>query len=122
MAADPLSATLFALADPTRRGILARLALGDATVNEIAEPFDMTLAGVSKHLKVLETAGLVSRRREAQSRPCHLEPRPLGDIAEWLESYRQFWDRSLDSLAEYLKVMPPPPDGRRRPRSTKPKK
>jgi DNA-binding transcriptional ArsR family regulator len=121
MAADPLSATLSALADPTRRGILARLALGDATVNELAEPFDMTLAGVSKHLKVLETAGLVSRRREAQSRPCHLEPRPLSDVAEWLESYRQFWDRSLDSLAEYLKEMTPAPDGRRRPRSTKPR-
>ena len=102
---DRLSSTLFALCDPTRRGILARLANGDATVTELAEPYDMSLAAVSKHLKVLETAGLISRGREAQWRPCHLEAAPLRDVFEWLESYQRFWNRSLDSLADYLKVM-----------------
>ena len=85
MPQDRLSSTLFALADPTRRGILARLATGDATVTELAEPFDMRLAAVSKHLKVLETAGLISRGREAQWRPCHLEAAPLADLSAWLE-------------------------------------
>jgi DNA-binding transcriptional ArsR family regulator len=102
---DRLSSTLFALSDPTRRGILARLATGDATVTELAEPYDMSLAAVSKHLKVLETAGLISRGREAQWRPCHLEAAPLQDVFEWLESYQRFWSRSLDSLADYLTVM-----------------
>jgi DNA-binding transcriptional ArsR family regulator len=102
---DRLSSTLFALSDPTRRGILARLATGDATVTELAEPYDMSLAAVSKHLKVLKTAGLISRGREAQWRPCHLEAAPLRDVFEWLESYQRFWNRSLDSLAEYLTVM-----------------
>jgi DNA-binding transcriptional ArsR family regulator len=105
MPSDHLSSTLFALSDPTRRGILARLATGDATVTELAEPYDMSLAAVSKHLKVLETAGLISRGREAQWRPCHLEAAPLRDVFEWLESYQRFWNRSLDSLAEYLAVM-----------------
>jgi len=105
MPTDPLSATLFALADPTRRGILARLATGDATVTELAAPYDMSLAAVSKHLKVLEGAGLISRGRAAQWRPCHLEPAPLWAVSNWLESYRRFWDRSLDNLAEYLKTM-----------------
>ncbi len=105
MTSDRLSSTLFALADPTRRGILARLATGDATVQELAEPYDMSLAAVSKHLKVLETAGLVSCGREAQWRPRHLEAEPLRDVFEWLESYRRFWDSSLDRLAEHLKVM-----------------
>jgi DNA-binding transcriptional ArsR family regulator len=105
MLPDRLSSTLFALSDPTRRGILARLATGDATVSELAEPYDMSLAAVSKHLKVLETAGLISRGREAQWRPCHLEAAPLRDVFEWLESYQRFWNRSLDSLAEYLTVM-----------------
>jgi DNA-binding transcriptional ArsR family regulator len=105
MASDRLSSTLFALADPTRRGILARLATGDATVTELAEPFEMSLAAVSKHLKVLETAGLISRGRKSQWRPCHLEAAPLQDLSEWLEGYRRFWDRSLDSLTEYLKLM-----------------
>ena len=108
MASDQLSSTLFALADPTRRGILARLATGDATVQELAEPYEMSLAAVSKHLKVLETAGLISCGREAQWRPRHLEARPLRDVFEWLESYRRFWDSSLDSLAEHLKVMQKP--------------
>ena len=111
MTPDPLSTTLFALADPTRRGLLARLANGDTTVTELAEPYDMSLAAVSKHLKVLEGAGLISRGREAQWRPCHLEAKPLRAVVDWLEDYRRFWDRSLDSLADYLKVMqqPAPP-------------
>jgi DNA-binding transcriptional ArsR family regulator len=81
------------------------LATGDAHVTELAEPYDMSLAAISKHLKVLETAGLISRGRDAQWRPCHLEAGPLRDVVEWLESYRRFWDRSLDSLGEYLAVM-----------------
>ena len=105
MATDRLSATLFALADPTRRGILARLAVGEANVKELAQPYQMSLAAVSKHLKVLEGAGLISRGREAQWRPCRLEAAPLRDVSEWLEEYRRFWDRSLDGLADYLKVM-----------------
>ncbi len=105
MPSDPLSSTLFALSDPTRRGLLARLATGDATVTDLAEPYEMSLAAISKHLKVLETAGLISRGRDAQWRPCHLEAAPLRDVVEWLESYRRFWDRSLDSLGEYLAVM-----------------
>lgn len=105
MQADALSATLFALADPTRRGLLARLAQSDATVTELAKPFDMSMAAVSKHLKVLEGAGLVSRGKEAQWRPCHLEARPLRAVATWVEEYRRFWDRNLDSLGNYLKIM-----------------
>jgi DNA-binding transcriptional ArsR family regulator len=103
--ADPLSATFFALADPTRRAILARLAQGDASVKELAQPHEMSLAAVSKHLKVLESAKLISRGREAQWRPCHLEPAPLRDLSAWLESYRQFWDRNLDGLAGYLAAL-----------------
>jgi DNA-binding transcriptional ArsR family regulator len=103
--ADHLSSTLFALADPTRRGILARLATGDASVKELAEPYEMSLAAVSKHLKVLEAAGLISQSRESQWRPRHLEAGPLREVVEWLESYRRFWDRSLDSLDEHLKAM-----------------
>src|SRR5258708_21241293 len=102
---DRLSSTLFALSDPTRRGILARLATGNATVGELAKPYDMSLAAVSKHLKVLETAGLISRGRKSQWRPCHLEAAPLRAVFEWLEGYPPLWDRSLDSLADYLKVM-----------------
>jgi DNA-binding transcriptional ArsR family regulator len=105
MPSDALSSTLFALADPTRRGILARLTTGDATVKELAEPFEMSLAAVSKHLKVLETAGLISCGRDAQWRPRHLEAGPMRDVFEWLESYRRFWERSLDGLAEHLKIM-----------------
>lgn len=107
MSADPLSATLAALADPTRRAILARLADGDASVTELAAPHEMSLAAVSKHLKVLENAGLVSRGRHAQYRPCHLEADPLQALSDWLQEYRRFWDRSLDSLADYLTVMQP---------------
>jgi DNA-binding transcriptional ArsR family regulator len=108
MAHDPLSSTLFALADPTRRGILATLAKGDSTVKELAAPYDMSLAAVSKHLKVLEGAGLISRAKDAQWRPCHLEGKPLRAVATWLEDYRRFWDRSLDALSEYLVVMEEP--------------
>jgi DNA-binding transcriptional ArsR family regulator len=102
MALDTLGATLFALADPTRRGILARLTQGDASVTELAEPFDMSMAAVSKHLKVLERAGLVSRGKEAQWRPCHLEAARLKDVATWVENYRRFWELNLDSLGDYL--------------------
>jgi DNA-binding transcriptional ArsR family regulator len=106
MHTDPLSATLFALADPTRRSILARLAKGDTSVTELAEPFDMSLAAVSKHLKVLESAGLVSRHRDAQWRPCHLEAQPLESAHAWIADFRRFWERNLDSLEDYLKTMP----------------
>ena len=120
MSPDALSSTLAALADPTRRGILARLASGDATVKELAAPYDMSLAAVSKHLKVLEGAGLVSRGREAQWRPCHLEARPLRAVSDWLEGYRRFWDRSLDGLDDYLRAMQragaPPRRALRKPR------
>ena len=102
MSADPLSQTFAALADPTRRAILARLCSGEATVSELAEPFDMSLPAVSKHLKVLERAGLVARSREAQWRPCRLDATPLKDAAGWLERYRQFWEQSLDRLQDYL--------------------
>src|SRR5919199_745532 len=102
MTADPLSVTFAALADPTRRAILARLAEGPATVNEIAEPFSMSLPAISKHLKVLERAGLIARGREAQWRPCRLDGTPLKDAADWLEHYRRFWDARLDRLEEYL--------------------
>jgi DNA-binding transcriptional ArsR family regulator len=99
---DRLSTTLSALADPTRRGILARLAHGEATVGELAEPYDMSLAAVSKHLKVLEKAGLISRGKEAQWRPCRLEAAPMAEVADWVEAYRRFWDQSLDRLGDYL--------------------
>jgi len=99
---DHLSATLSALADPTRRAILARLAQGDATVNEIAEPFEISLPAVSRHLKVLQKAGLISRGREAQWRPCKLEARNLRAVDDWLSVYRRFWDESFDKMAAYL--------------------
>ena len=114
MAADPLSITLAALADPTRRGILARLSTGEATVNELAAPYDMSLAAVSKHLKVLEHAGLISRGRDAQYRPCRLEAAPMRDVAGWLEDYRRFWEASLDRLEDYLAALQKgDPDGRK---------
>jgi DNA-binding transcriptional ArsR family regulator len=102
MATDPLSDTLFALADPTRRAILARLAEGEATVNELAAPFEMSLPGVSKHLKILERAKLISRGRTAQWRPCRLETAPLQDVDGWLTDYRKLWDHRLDRLETYL--------------------
>jgi DNA-binding transcriptional ArsR family regulator len=100
---DRLSTTLAALADPTRRAILARLALGETSVTELAGPFKMSQPAVSKHLKVLERAGLVTRGREAQWRPCRLEAGPLREVNTWLEHYRKFWDQSLDRLDDYLK-------------------
>jgi DNA-binding transcriptional ArsR family regulator len=103
MAVDVLSETFSALADPTRRAILARLALGEATVNELAAPFPVTLQAVSKHLKVLERAGLITRGKDAQWRPCRLRAAPLGDITHWLEDYRQFWEQSFDRLDEHLR-------------------
>ena len=105
MTADPLSMTLSALADPTRRAILARLARGETSVTELAEPFRMSLPAVSKHLKVLERAGLISRSREAQWRPCRIEAGPLADVAQWVEAYRRFWEGSFDRLDTYLKEM-----------------
>lgn len=102
---DPLNATLLALADPTRRAILARLASGEATVTELARPFRMTLPGISKHLKVLERAGLISRGRDAQRRPCRLEPEPLKEVAAWVDHYSRFWDDSFDRLDEYLQTL-----------------
>lgn len=94
-----------AIADPTRRAILSRLASGEATVTELAEPFDMTMPAISKHLKVLEKAGLIERGREAQWRPCRLRPEPLKQAADWIERYRQFWEERLDRLDEYLKEL-----------------
>lgn len=99
---DPLSATLSALADPTRRAILARLAKGEATVNEIAEPFAISLPAVSRHLKVLETAGLISRGRDAQWRPCRLEAEALRDVDDWLARYRRFWSERFDKMDTYI--------------------
>jgi DNA-binding transcriptional ArsR family regulator len=101
-ALDPLSGTLSALADPTRRAILARLAQGEATVNELAEPFDISLPAVSRHLKVLETAGLISRGREAQWRPCRLETKALKNVDDWLARYRRFWTGSFDKMDAYI--------------------
>src|SRR6201997_590900 len=102
MSPDRLSITFSALADPTRRAILARLISGEASVTELAEPFAMSLPAVSKHLKVLEQAGLIARGREAQWRPCRLEAGPLKDAADWLEHYRRFWEQSFDRLEDYL--------------------
>jgi len=99
---DALSTTFAALADPTRRAILARLSHGEATVTELAQPFRMSLPGVSKHLKVLARAGLVEQGRNAQWRPCRLDPEPLRDVSRWLEQYRHFWEASFDRLDAYL--------------------
>ncbi len=102
MTEDQLSQTFAALADPTRRAILARLADGEATVNELAEPFDVSLQAISKHLKVLERAGLISRGRDAQKRPCKLAAKPLAEASQWLEHYRQFWESSYQRLDDLL--------------------
>lgn len=104
-APDPISTTFAALADPTRRAILARLAGGEASVTELARPFEMTLPAVSKHLKVLERAGLVARSREAQWRPCRLDAGPLRDIADWVEHYRRYWEESFERLDDYLRKL-----------------
>ena len=100
---DQLSSTFAALADPTRRAILARLALGETSVTELAKPFEMSMPAVSKHLKVLERAGLIARGREAQWRPCRLDAGPLKEAASWIEEYRRFWEQSLDRLDAYLR-------------------
>jgi DNA-binding transcriptional ArsR family regulator len=102
MAIDPLSTTFAALADPTRRAILKRLSTGEKSVMELAKPFEMTLPAVSKHLKVLERAGLIRRSREAQWRPCRLRAAPLKKASDWIETYRQFWEERLDRLEDYL--------------------
>ena len=107
-AADRLSATFAALADPTRRAILARLTQGETSVGDLAEPFDMSLPAVSKHLKVLERAGLVSRGRDAQRRPCRLAAAPLHEIADWVATYRRFWEQRLDRLEDYLRTAQQP--------------
>ncbi len=115
MADDQLSMTFAALADPTRRAILARLAQGEATVNELAEPFALSLPTISKHLKVLQHAGLISQGRRAQWRPCRLEAEPLQEVASWVADYRQFWDESFSRLDDYLRELQeatPAPDDR----------
>jgi DNA-binding transcriptional ArsR family regulator len=117
MPTDTLNTTFAALADPTRRAILARLASGDASVNELAEPFEMSLPAVSKHLKVLERAGLIARGREAQWRPSRLEAGPLREAADWMEHYRHFWEESFARLDEYLRELQTKP-----PKETKQKK
>jgi DNA-binding transcriptional ArsR family regulator len=104
-APDPISTTFGALADPTRRAILSRLASGQASVTELAAPFEMTLPAVSKHLKVLERAGLIARGREAQWRPCRLEAAPLKDVSDWVEHYRRNWEESFDRLDQYLREL-----------------
>jgi DNA-binding transcriptional ArsR family regulator len=114
MATDRLSSTFSALADPTRRAILARLALGETSVTELAQPFDISLPAVSKHLKVLERAGLIMRGREAQWRPCRIEPRALKEVDDWLERYRRFWEQSFDRLDDYLRELQAKP--KKRPR------
>ncbi|MGD0863067.1 MAG: metalloregulator ArsR/SmtB family transcription factor [Candidatus Limnocylindrales bacterium] len=103
--ADPLSQTLAALSDPTRRAILARLALGEATVTELAKPFEMSLPGVSKHLRVLRRAGLIEQGRRARWRPCRLDPGPLRGVADWVEQFRRFWEESFDRLDDYLEEL-----------------
>jgi DNA-binding transcriptional ArsR family regulator len=105
MSPERLDATFAALADPTRRAILARLASGERSVTELARPFAMSMPAISKHLKVLERAGLIARSRQAQSRPCRLEARPLKQAVEWMERYRRFWEESLDRLGDYLVEM-----------------
>src|SRR5437763_16905162 len=105
MTSDPLSVTFAALADPTRRAILARLAEGQASVTELAKPFDLSRPGISKHLKVLQRAGLITQSRNAQWRPCRLEPAPLKEVEEWVEGYRRFWEASHERLEELLREL-----------------
>ena len=105
MPSDPLSSTFHALADPTRRAILESLTTGEKTVSDLAEPFDMTMPAITKHLKVLEKAKLIERSKQAQYRPCHLNPAPLKDLDAWMEQYRKFWEASFDRLDDYLKTL-----------------
>ena len=119
--ADQLSTTFAALADPTRRAILARLSTGEASVTELAEPFEMSMPAISKHLKVLERAGLIARGREAQWRPCRLEAAPLKDVAEWVTRYQRFWEQRFDNLDAYLRELKARDAAQgRRPRSPSP--
>ncbi len=120
MQSDGLSTTFAALADPTRRAILARLALGETSVTELAEPFDMSMPAISKHLKVLERAGLVARGREAQWRPCKLEAKPLKDASGWIEDYRRFWEERFDRLDAYLLALQAKPAAKPRAKKGKP--
>ena len=112
VSADRLSATFAALADPTRRAILSRLAGGEASVTELARPFEMSLPAISKHLRVLQRAGLITRSRDAQWRPCRLEAAPLRDAADWIDRYREFWDASFDRLESYLREVQAQPTDR----------
>jgi len=105
MPADRLSTTFAALSDPTRRAILARLSTGELSVKELAEPFNMSMPGISKHLKVLEHAGLIARGRDAQWRPCRLEAAPIKEATEWMDQYRKFWEERFDRLEEYLQTL-----------------
>ena len=122
MLADALSTTFAALADPTRRAILALLASGEASVGELAAPFDMSAPAVTKHLKVLQRAGLITQGRQAQWRPCKLAPQPLRDVAAWVAPYRQFWDQSLDQLDVYLRELQSTTDAKEAPRERPRKK
>jgi DNA-binding transcriptional ArsR family regulator len=108
---ERLDATFAALADPTRRAIVARLAVGDATVNELAQPFDLCLPGISKHLKVLERSGLITRSRQAQFRPCHLERQALDAAVDWIEANRRLWSERFDKLDDHLRALQAPRDG-----------
>jgi DNA-binding transcriptional ArsR family regulator len=119
---DPLTSTFAALADPTRRAILARLALGETSVTELARPFEMSMPAVSKHLKVLERAGLISRGHRAQWRPCRLDAAPLKDVAAWIEEYRQFWSPYVDALERYLDRMDQPTKRKTRTKRRGPKR
>jgi len=121
MPSDHLSTTFAALADPTRRAILARLASGETSVTELAAPFEMTTPAVTKHLKVLERAGLITRSRQAQWRPCQLNAAPLHQAADFIEQYRQFWEQSFDRLDAYLKTMPSPAQKSKIPKKISPK-
>lgn len=112
---DRLSTTLSALADPTRRAILARLATGEATVSQLAEPFDISLPAISRHLKVLQRAGLIAQGREAQWRPCRITPAPLAEVADFVDDYRELWEQRLDRLEEYLRKL----QGRKKPARTR---
>jgi len=122
MRADSLSSTFSALADPTRRAILARLAHGETSVSELAKPFAISLPAVTRHLKVLQRAGLISQGRRAQWRPCRLDPAPLRDVAAWVEPYRQLWEQRLDQLEDYLRQQHEPPSGKPAPGRRIPKR
>lgn len=121
MTSEQLNATFAALADPTRRAILARLASGEASVQELARPFDMSLPAISKHLKVLERAGLIARGRDAQWRPCRLQAAPLKEASDWIEQYRRFWEESFDRLDDYLHELQGKPKPEKNPPHSTPK-